>query len=340
MNHTASFSGGRTSATMKQLLIAHKVLGLIDDIEYIFMDTGAEHPKTYDFIRACVKYFGIKLTVLQGDFNQPIGTGHSYKVVSVDDLKYDMLNGPFMSMMTKYGVPTVASAWCTSRMKEEVYQKYCDDKYGKGNYTTWLGIRADEVPRLVGNAARRDQSTYLNLRDDGYDDDDQLELFLAIKSGEKTISDYPMSERSEKLLNKRMRKISAQNLNFLAEITDYDKQDILSIWRNMPFDLQIDEHLGNCVFCIKKSINKIALAARDEPQLLAEWQTAILMANDRLNTGDIPKGVMYRGSNSMGSIIAKFALHSRDEIAGTIRSMKQYDTNSCSESCEAFAADD
>ena len=35
----------------------------------------------------------------------------------------------------------------------------------------------------------------------------------------------------------------------------------------MPFDLKIPEHLGNCVFALKKGINKIALAARDEPEL-------------------------------------------------------------------------
>ncbi len=34
-------------------------------------------------------------------------------------------------------------------MKTEPHDKWCDDKFGKGNYTTWLGIRADEPQRLT-----------------------------------------------------------------------------------------------------------------------------------------------------------------------------------------------
>lgn len=298
-NNVVSFSGGRTSAYLAYQIEQMRKDGRIEgQVEYIFMDTGAEHPKTYEFIRKCVEYFGIELTCLQGDFEQPVGVGHSYKVLPLESLKHDMINGPFGRLMAKYGVPTIASAWCTSRMKEETYGKYCNDKYGKGNYVTWLGIRADEPKRL------------------------------------------------------RIGKNPA--LRYMAEITDFEKDDVLDFWQEMPFNLEIDEHLGNCVFCFKKSINKVALAARDEPQLLADWKLAIGAASGRLNqpiekvTNDIfqekyiqniPKGVMYRGSNSIDSIIAKFELHSRQEIYETIRSMKRQESGGCSESCEAFASE-
>jgi hypothetical protein len=268
------------------------------NVEYIFMDTGAEHPKTYEFIKKCVEYFGIQLTCLRGDFNQPLGTGHTYKVVQLSECEHDMTDGPFAQLLKKYGAPTVMSAWCTSRMKEEVYGKCCNDKYGKDNFVTWLGIRADEPRRL--------------------------------KIGKRS------------------------DLRYLAEISDFEKDDILDFWSGMPFDLEIQEHLGNCVFCIKKSVNKLALAARDEPELAAQWIGAIENGSDRLNqpiekqtdglfvetyTQSIPKGVMYRGSNTMESIIAKFELHSRDEIYDSIRSMKRKESGGCTESCEAFAAD-
>ena len=29
-------------------------------------------------------------------------------------------------------------------MKLELFTQYCNDKYGKGNYVTWLGLHADE----------------------------------------------------------------------------------------------------------------------------------------------------------------------------------------------------
>lgn len=282
-NHVVSFSGGRTSAYMVYLIEQmRKADEWKGNVEYIFMDTGAEHPRTYEFIKKVVESFGIELTCLQGDFEQPVGVGHSYKVVPIESLKHDMINGPFGRLMAKYGVPTVASSWCTSRMKEETHDKYCDEKYGKGNYITWLGIRYDEPKRL-------------------------------------RIGKNP-------------------NLRYMAEITDFEKEDILDFWESMPFDLEIDEHLGNCVFCFKKSINKVALAARDEPKLAEHFIEAIGMANNRLNEGsEIPKGVMFRNKNSLQSIIAKFELHSREDIHSTIRSMKRKEAGGCTESCEAFA---
>lgn len=321
-----SFSGGRTSAYMVYLIEEMRKSGeWTAPVEYVFMDTGAEHPKTYEFIRKCVAHFGIDLTCLQADFEQPIGKGHSYNRVSVSDLKHDMISGPFGRMMAKYGVPTVASAWCTSRMKEETNDKYCEDKYGKGNYSTWLGIRFDEPARLVGLVA------YRKLKSAGLSD-----LFISRCFADAVQSDGLLCE-SELIKEIALRKKS-EGLNYLASIIDDEKSDVIDFWSRMPFDLEIDEHLGNCVFCFKKSINKVALAARDEPELASHFIDAISKANNRLNEGSaIPKGVMFRSNNSLQSIIAKFELHSRDDIADTIRSMKRKDSGGCTESCEAFS---
>ncbi len=326
MNHVVSFSGGRTSAYLVHLIESMRKSGeWTEPVEYIFMDTGAEHPKTYEFIKKCVEHFGVELTCLQGDFNQPVGTGHTYKVASIEECKHDMVNGPFAQLMRKYGAPTVMSAWCTSRMKEETHDKYCDDKYGKGNYITWLGIRADEPRRL--KIGRNPKIRYMAEITD-FEKDDVLDFWVNSK--------FRMSKIHTK--NKKVRfKLSSCKVHY---------------WSH--FDLEIQEHLGNCVFCIKKSINKLALAARDEPELAADWVAAIEAGSDRLSqpkekktdglfvetyTQHIKKGVMYRGSNTIESIIAKFSLHSREEIYDSIRSMKRKESGGCTESCEAFATD-
>lgn len=296
MKHNlVSFSGGRTSAYLVHIIEEMSKRGEIENVRYIFMDTGAEHPKTYEFIKRCVEYFGIELICLRGNFNQPAGQGHTYDIVPLDEIRHDMVNGPYAQMMRKYGIPTIASAWCTSRMKEETHDKYCDDVFGKGNYVTWLGMRYDEPRRI-------------------------------------------------KLPNNR-------GIRYLAEICNYEKDDILKWWDDMPFNLEIDEHLGNCVFCFKKSHGKVALAARDEPELLEQWKKAIENGSDRLNqpieketgglfsetyTQHIKKGVMYRNHKTVDNIIQMFSDFSSDEIRDSLRSMKRYDTGSCSESCEAF----
>ena len=53
-----SFSGGRTSAYLCSLIKKSH-----PDAVFVFMDTGAEHPKTYRFIRECDDYFDLKFLV-------------------------------------------------------------------------------------------------------------------------------------------------------------------------------------------------------------------------------------------------------------------------------------
>ncbi len=277
MKKVVSFSGGRTSAYLCKVMI--DTYGR-DNVDFIYMDTGAEHPKTYEFIKNVNEFFGLELVCLRGNFDSPLGTGATFEVVSVDSIGCDL--APFKSYARKYGTPTVAGANCTSRMKEETHDKYCNEKYGKKGYETWIGIRADEPRRLKGVGKRID-------------------------------------------------------LRYMAEITDAEKPDVLAFWAKQSFDLEIEEHLGNCVFCVKKGANKIALAAREEPELYSQFLGLIDEANDREDlTKKPPKEVMYRNLQTITGIVDVYKDYSINEIRQTIRGMKSLDTGSCSESCEVF----
>lgn len=266
MNQVISFSGGRTSAFMTL-----EVLKIHPEAEVIFMDTGAEHPKTYEFIRNFARHFNIAITCLRVIPSAQIRKASTYEQLTVNEIGPDL--EPWRRMLRKYGHPYVGGAFCTDRMKTVPFTKYCNEKYGKGNYERWLGIRIDEPNRL---------------------------------------------------------KNRADSFHYLADISDFEKQDILDWWSMQQFDLGIQEHLGNCVFCIKKSLQKVALAAKDEPELAAEfWQ----MIQDEDKKAD---KVMYRSNRTLGDVIALFNDVSRDELASRMTSMRQYDTGSCSESCEAF----
>lgn len=277
MKKVVSFSGGRTSAYLCYLM--KEKYG--DDVDFIYMDTGAEHPKTYEFIRNVNREFDLNLTCLRTKFNPELGKGNSYEIISIDDIKHDLK--PWREMLKKYGTPyNPGGAFCTDRMKLVPWTKYLNEKYGKGNYETYLGIRIDEPKRLKP----RDGVVYL------------------------------------------------------GNISDFDKQDILNWWKAQPFDLGIEEHLGNCVFCIKKGVNKVALAARDEPELAGEFLSELTASWVRVvEQRKSPSLEMYRGRQSFGQIIKVFSDHSRDEIAATIRGMKRFDSGSCSESCEVFVCE-
>lgn len=266
MKNIVSLSGGRTSA-----YLAHIMKEKDPETEFIFMDTGAEHPKTYEFIRNIVKHWNIKLTCLRVIPNPEMNKPSTYEILSIDRIGPDL--EPWKRMLKKYGHPYVSGAFCTDRMKTVPFIKYCDEHFGRGNYTTWLGMRIDEPKRT------------------------------SPKPG----------------------------IRYLAEISDFEKQDVIDWWRDQPFDLEIQEHLGNCVFCIKKSIQKVALAAKDEPELAANFIHT-------LQSFDVkPDKVMYRSNNSLEQVIALFSDTGRDELASRMTSMRQYDTGSCSESCEAFS---
>lgn len=276
MKKVVSFSGGRTSAYLCHLMI--KKFGS-ENVDFIYMDTGAEHPKTYEFIRNVDREFGLSLTCLRLKINPELGKGNSYDVVDIEDLKPDLK--PFSEMMKKYGTPYIGGMFCTDRMKLTPFTKYCNNTYGKGNFEAWLGIRADEPKRL----------------------------------GEKV------------------------GIRYLAEISDFDKEDILNWWEAQSFDLNIPEWLGNCVFCPKKSNLKLAAAQRDEPELYMEWLNMTYGDSVRVddNTGHWSK--MYRGKQSLEQLIAKFDGSTGEEIKARIRGGRMTEAGSCSESCEVFVCE-
>ena len=267
-----SVSGGRTSAYLVWLT---KSLGI--DAKYVFMDTGAEHPKTYEFVRNVARCFGVEVTCLRVDVNPELGKGNGYSVISIDDIHQDLK--PWRKMMQKYGVPYYGGAFCTDRMKLVPFKKYCDDTFGKGDYETWLGIRADEPNRL----AKKD------------------------------------------------------GIKYLAEISDFEKQDVLDWWSGQAFDLNLDEWLGNCVFCMKKSDLKLAAAQRDEPGMYLDFLEAI--NNKLVRTGEKAGSAssMYRRKRSLEQVVAMFDGSTGAEIKSRLRGAKMMDSGSCSESCEVFS---
>lgn len=277
MIHVVSFSGGRTSAYLVHLMEQKRKLEGWD-VKYLFMDTGAEHPKTYEFVRNVVNHFGIDLVCLRTKFNPELGKANSFDVINLEDCTNDLK--PWKDMLSKYGTPyNPGGAFCTDRMKLVPFKKYCDQNFGKGNYKTWLGIRADEPKRLKPR----------------------------------------------------------EDAEYLASISDFEKEDILDWWKEQPFDLDIPEHLGNCVFCIKKGLNKVALAAKDEPDLAIQFTE--ILESDRVRVVEqrkSPSLEMYRGKNSLTTVIKSYDQISRDELAASLRGAKRFESGSCSESCEVF----
>ncbi|WP_428774893.1 phosphoadenosine phosphosulfate reductase family protein [Vibrio sp.] len=127
-------------------------------------------------------------------------------------------------------------------------------------------------------------------------------------------------------------------IKYLADLLHVEKPDILQWWKHQEFDLDLSEESGNCLFCVKKSALKIALAVKRNPGFYRQWLYHI---NDKRvrQKENFDKTVMYRGYLSLEGIATMYEDFSEAEILNKMRSAKHFDSGSCTESCEAFKFD-
>jgi hypothetical protein len=273
--NVVSFSGGRTSAYLVYLMQNYSAYGI--PVHYVFMDTGFEHPKTYEFIRNVVKNFRINLVCLRVKINPVLGQGNDYEQIDINDMCCDLK--PWEALLKKYGTPYRGGAFCTMMLKQNVFVKYCNDNFGKGNYYTWLGIRIDEPRRLKEK--------------DGF--------------------------------------------KYLAEISPFKKPDVLAWWETKSFNLQLPEYSGNCLFCIKKGINKVALAAKSNPEMAAKFIEMIKSNNVRVVEGrKAPNPIMYRQDMSLEGIMEMYEDVTIEQLEESLRLQGPNTDNPCEDSCEVF----
>ena len=140
---------------------------------------------------------------------------------------------------------------------------------------------------------------------------------------------------------------TAQLNNFIYPLVewDIDKEDVLDWWEDQDFDLEIPEHMGNCVWCWKKSYIKLATVMKEKPDA---FDFPERMEKIHGQTGNIAKKVLnngvLKGQNSI-----KFFRGFR--TVQDIRAMAEEGTDffidkhyarlsgGCSESCEPFHGD-
>lgn len=110
--HILSLSGGKDSAAL-----AVYMRGRVEEMEYIFHDTGKELPETYEYLERLEAYLGAKIV------RTTFGT-------TFDDL------------LRRYGgmLPSSRRRWCTKMMKLKPFEDYV----GSDFCINYIAIRADE----------------------------------------------------------------------------------------------------------------------------------------------------------------------------------------------------
>lgn len=160
-----SFSGGRSSAIMTQLVLQEYTNA---QIEITFANTGFEHEDTLRFVNDCDRYlFGGRVVWIESVINQEKGKGVGFKIVNYETAAR---NGePYVDGVRKYGLWNQSSPGCTSRLKIEPMEKYLNTKgFVRGkklNYWTAIGIRIDEIDRI--SVSHKENQLFYPLVDAG-----------------------------------------------------------------------------------------------------------------------------------------------------------------------------
>jgi len=269
MKLSVSFSGGSTSGYMAYLLKRDWEAGELteyDSIEFVFANTGAEHPKTYEFVERCNQEWGLDLVYLEAVIDPRPRKGTTYKVVTHDTLCRD--GRLFYEMAAKYGVPNNTFGPCTRELKTVPM-----DKYRGKDAMTAIGIRCDELDR-ISSRYRENNWTYP----------------LIFKYGVR-------------------------------------KVDVYAWWDKQPFNLGINQLLGNCTFCFHKSFHKLGDVYKENP---ANFDIALnldkhysLAGARKLGQENTPRQ-MYRGYRTTQDVI--------DMVTGDSELSKR--DGNCSGSCE------
>lgn len=150
-NLLVSVSGGKTSMMMMKLL--HDKYSETHNILNVFANTGAEHPETLDFVKRCSDNWGIDIVWVEAI----VHTGRkscTHKIV--DHSTASRKQEPFEEVIKKYGLPNQNYPHCNREMKlnpiHSLAMDYFDSRHRFSNYETAIGIRMDEMDRMMVKA--------------------------------------------------------------------------------------------------------------------------------------------------------------------------------------------
>ena len=153
------------SAGYSSVMMALKIKEWYPDhnIIYAMANTSKERKESLEFMNECDKYFGFDMVWIEAEINQEKRKGTDFKVTNFKDLKR---NGElFEDGIKKYGIPCKINKWCNRELKLVPLKKYIDSIFGKNNYSIAVGLRADEMDRVMGSF--KENNVFYPLLDNG-----------------------------------------------------------------------------------------------------------------------------------------------------------------------------
>ena len=115
----------------------------------------------------------------------------------------------------------------------------------------------------------------------------------------------------------------------LINLKPTTKEDVLSYFEDFDWDLQIPEHLGNCLGCFKKSDRKLLQVWRDDPSAF-NLPLRLEGAYSGVGSNNVPgPRKLYRGYRSTSDLIQGFVEAGGDYQPST-------HDGGCTEQCDLY----
>jgi len=159
---SAGYSSVMMALKIKEWYADHNII-------YAMANTSKEREESLEFMNECDKYFGFDMVWIEAEINQEKRKGTDFKVTKFEDLKR---NGElFEDGIKKYGIPCKINKWCNRELKLVPLKKYVDSIFGKNNYSIAVGLRADEMDRVMGSF--KENNVFYPLLDNGINTKDR-----------------------------------------------------------------------------------------------------------------------------------------------------------------------
>ena len=300
------FSGGRTSGHLVEETLLLESKGYFPDTKFVitFANTGRENDKTLEFVNNCdlrwQELYGNSVVWLEAVVHQG-RLPCSHKIVSFESACRD--GDIFAQVVAKYGLPNANFLHCTRELKENPIMSYMEG----------LGERIGHT--VNKKLVEATYETWIGIRAD------EPKRLGGNKNG-KQKKVYPLAGIVPWSSCKRY-------FNMIC-----DKLDVLDRWEDMPFDLGIPEHRGNCEDCHKKSKKKLNIVYNEAPEV---FDFSIKLDEDFshvkpqvLPNGTVKQRKRHRGYQDTNELIATF------DISAVNPKVYEEESGSCSESCNGF----
>ena len=153
--HVVKFSGGRSSGMMLLLLLEQRLLDPERGDVVVFNNTSAEHPATFDFVRACarraeidynVPFFWIEYATYEDAHNGEWTRRGSYRLVNDQPISESNPNGyrwrgeVFEELVSHQGfLPSRHTRICTTHLKLRATNDFLADWFSGKEATEWRG---------------------------------------------------------------------------------------------------------------------------------------------------------------------------------------------------------